>query len=99
MLMEKMKSHSGEVRMKECCEKRESGLFQTYIWTVHVPKTYVFVYCTDLAGVRKECKYWRKKYPHNGMKVHRIAVVDNVDNQMKRTCIERICGILRGVSI
>lgn len=71
--------------MKVCNERsRYTGLYMTYMWRVHVENRVAFSICNDLESVRREWKYWRKKYPNRRMYVHRFLVVAGIDEQMER---------------
>lgn len=70
--------------MLECTKISQSGLYMTYMWSIKVVNSAAFSIAYNLEQVKKECKYWRKKYPHCRIRVRRIIVVDGIDEQIRK---------------
>ena len=69
----------------------------TYAYSVHVRNSAISIFCNDLSKVKGAWIFLRKKYPCSNLRVHRLQVIDSVDNQMRRKDIDRIVSIIKGV--
>ena len=84
--------------LKECCKiSQVSGLYVTYAYSVHVRNSAISIFCNDISKVNGAWLFLRKKYPASNLRVHRLQVIDNVDNQMRRKNIAMIASIMKGV--
>ena len=55
----------------------------TYMWSIKIVNIPAFSVAYNLEDLRKELKYWRKKYPNGRIKARRFTVIDGIDRQMK----------------
>ena len=61
-----------------------SGLYMKYAYNVRTKNRPAYIFCNDLTAVRAAWKFLRHRFPKDRLCVHRIPVVDDVDNQILR---------------
>lgn len=61
-----------------------SGLYMKYAYNVRSKNRPAYIFCSDLTKVRAAWNFLHNRFPKDRLCVHRIPVVDDVDNQILR---------------
>lgn len=84
--------------MKKCTDKK-GILYFSWAWYVSFRgEWWASDFYYNLEDVKKCWQRLQKKYPNKRLHVHRMKLVDGVDDCMQRREVERLCSVLKGLA-